>query len=76
MRSHSDQETDTAEGQGEIQLLSRRILEFIDGEVDLSMTPGATPSQRHVAGSVDGSVTGKDHDELRRSVQKAFSQNH
>lgn len=75
-RSHSDQETDTAEGQGEIQLLSKRILEFIDGEVDLSVTPGVTPSQRHVAGSVDGSVTGKEHDELRRSVQKAFSQNH
>jgi len=56
--------------------LSRRILEFIDGDVDLSMTLGATPSQRHVASSVDGSVTGRDHDELRRSVQKAFSQNH
>ena len=76
VRSHSDQETDTAEGQGEIQLLSRRILEFIDGDVDLSMTPGVTPSQRHAVGSVDGSVTGRDHDELRRSVQKAFSQNH
>ncbi|KAF9654285.1 ARM repeat-containing protein [Thelephora ganbajun] len=76
VRSHSDQETDTAEGQGEIQLLSRRILEFIDGDVDLSMTPGATPSQRHVASSADGSVTGREHDELRRSVQKAFSQNH
>lgn len=72
--SHSDQETETAEGQGEIQLLSRRILEFVDIDAEVSATLGATPSQRHLASSVGESVvSGRDHDELRKSVQNAFS---
>lgn len=71
--SHSDQETETAEGQGEIQLLSRRILEFVDIDSE-GVTPGATPSQRHIPSSVgDSVVSGRDHDELRKSVQNAFS---
>ena len=71
--SHSDQETETAEGQGEIQLLSRRILEFVDNDADVGGTPGVTPSQRHIPSSVDDSVvSGREHDELRKSVQKAF----
>ena len=75
VRSPSEQEMDAAWDQ-EIQLLSTRILEFIDGDIDLSMTPGVTPSLGHVASSVDGSATGRDHDKLKRSVQKALAQNH
>jgi len=72
--SHSDQETETAEGQGEIQLLSRRILEFVDIDSEVGVTPGVTPSQRHISSSVgDSAVSGRDHDELRKSVQNAFS---
>jgi vacuolar protein 8 len=73
--SHSDQETETAEGQGEIQLLSRRILEFVDIDVE-GMTPGATPSQsqRLVPSSVgrESVASGRETDELRKSVQNAF----
>lgn len=75
--SHSDPETEGAEGQGEIQLLSRRILEFVDIDLEVSATPGATPSQRHIPSSVGESVaSGRDHDELRKSVQNAFSHGH
>ena len=53
----SDQEMDVVwEEQGEIQLLSRKVLELIDGDTDLSMTAGVTASQRHGADSIDGSA--------------------
>lgn len=74
---HSYQDTDTGEGQGEIQLLAHRILEFTDGDGDGVMTPSAPPSQMQVGSLVDSraeSVMGRDHEELRRSVREAFSQ--
>ncbi|KAI0793296.1 vacuolar protein 8 [Abortiporus biennis] len=70
---HSYQDTETGDGQGEIQLLARRILEFTDSEVDGAMTPNAVSSS--LAGSqIDRpeSVSGRDHEELRKSVREAF----
>ena len=67
-RSDQDSDSDSDEGQEDIHLLSRRILEFIDVDVGLSTTHSVTPSQGHAFGSVNGSVTGGEHGELRRSV--------
>jgi vacuolar protein 8 len=68
---HSYQDTE-AEGQGEIQLLARRILEFTDADVDgeLSSTPVRTASSVGLAQHV---VHGDSHDELRKSVREAFT---
>jgi len=74
-QAHSYQETETGEGQGEIQLLGRRILDFVDGDGD-PITSASGLSSSHMqtlAGSVDESVTGRDHEELRRSVRDAFT---
>ena len=74
---HSYQDTDAGEGQGEIQLLARRILEFTDGEADGMMTPSAPPSQVQPGSLADSradSMMGREHEELRRSVREAFSQ--
>jgi vacuolar protein 8 len=71
-RSHSYQETDT-DGQGEIQLLARRILEYTDGneaELGMGMSP---PPRGDVGSSVEGGSSIHDHEELRRSVKEAFS---
>lgn len=73
---HSYQDTETGDGQGEIQLLARRILDFTDGEGDGAMTPNAPPSHIQTGSLIDsraGSMMGQDHDELRRSVREAFS---
>jgi vacuolar protein 8 len=67
---HSYQETDTGEGQGEIQLLGRRILDFVDGDGDALMPMGSHSSHIHPGSSV-GSGRG-DHEELRKSVREAF----
>jgi vacuolar protein 8 len=56
---------DTEEGQGEIQLLARRILEFTDGDAG---DEGSTPVR---TGSVAATPAGE-HDELRKSVRDAF----
>lgn len=72
---HSFPDTDAGEGQGEIQLLARRILEFTDGDGDGMTTPSAPPSQMQVGSLVDSradSVVGREHEELRRSVREAF----
>jgi vacuolar protein 8 len=58
---------DTEEGQGEIQLLARRILEFTDGE---GGDEGSTPVR---TGSSVALAQGGEHDELRKSVRDAFS---
>lgn len=56
------------EGQGEIRLLARRILEFVDGEVDGGAPRSVATS--HIGGS---SVSSVRDEELRRSVREAFS---
>lgn len=75
--AQSYQDTEAGEGQGEIQLLARRILEFTDGDGDGMMTPSAPPSQMQVGSLADSradSVMGREHEELRRSVREAFNQ--
>lgn len=72
-RSHhshqSYQETETNDGQGEIQILSRRILEFFELDIDGVAPPSAPGSQMQPGSSVASS---REHDELRRSVREAF----
>lgn len=73
---HSYQDTDAGEGQGEIQLLARRILDFTDGDGDGAVTPNAPASQMQAGSLIESraeSVMGRDHEELRRSVREAFS---
>ena len=73
-RSHhsqpSYQETDTNDGQGEIQLLSRRILDFVDLDLD-NLVSASVPGSQVQPGSSIGSSTGRD-EELRRSVREAL----
>ncbi|KAF8559287.1 vacuolar protein 8 [Imleria badia] len=69
--SQSYADTEAGEGQGEIQLLARRILEFVDGDIDGGLPRSATGS--HIGGSSLGSSNGREHEELRRSVREAFS---
>ncbi|KAG6837903.1 Vacuolar protein 8 [Arthromyces matolae] len=70
-RSHSDHDTEMGDGQGEIQLLGRRILEFVDGDAD-GLVPSSVPASHMQPGSSVASST-RDHEELRRSVREAFS---
>ncbi|KAI0719121.1 vacuolar protein 8 [Cerioporus squamosus] len=71
-QSHSYADTETGNGQGEIQMLARRILDFTDSEG--VMTPSALASQIQASSfsQRDESVSGRDHDELRKSVREAF----
>jgi hypothetical protein len=72
-QTHSYQETDTGEGQSEIQMLAKRILDFVDGDIDV-LVPASVPSSHiHPGSSVSGSMSGRDHEELRKSVRDAFS---
>lgn len=73
---HSYQDTETGEGQGEIQQLARRILEFTDGDVEGNTASSAPTSQKQAGSLIDSraeSMMGRDHEELRRSVREAFS---
>jgi len=70
-QSRSYQETDTGEGQGEIQLLSRRILEFVDGDVEGLLPASVVGSHTQPGSSIASSA--RDHEELRRSVREAFA---
>lgn len=74
-RSHhsrqSYQETDTNDGQGEIQILSRRIMEFIELDVD-ALVSSSVPGSQVQPGSSAASST-PEHEELRRSVREAFA---
>jgi vacuolar protein 8 len=67
---HSYQDTETNEGQGEIQLLSRRILDIVDLEAD-GLVSSSIPGSQVQPGSSLGSS--RDHEELRRSVREAFA---
>lgn len=69
---HSEHDTETGDGQGEIQLLSRRILEFVDGDAD-GLVPSSVAASHMQPGSSVASSTGRDHEELRRSVREAFA---
>jgi vacuolar protein 8 len=71
-QTHSYQDTETGEGQGEIQLLGRRILEFVDGDGDPMAPSSATVSHMQPGSSVESSG-GRDHEELRKSVREAFA---
>jgi len=71
-QSHSYQDTETGDGQGEIQLLARRILEFVDGDSD-GLGPSSVTVSHMQPGSSVASSTGRDHEELRRSVREAFA---
>ena len=71
-RSGSYQDTETGNGQGEIQMLARRIMDFTDSEG--AMTPSALAQLQ--AGSYsqrEESVSGRSHEELRRSVRDALT---
>ncbi|KAL4068246.1 armadillo-type protein [Scleroderma yunnanense] len=70
-QSQSYQDTEMAEGQGEIQLLARRIQEIVEGDMDASISRSVAGS--HIGTSSVGSSSGRDHEELRRSVREAFS---
>ncbi|KAF8140058.1 vacuolar protein 8 [Boletus edulis] len=72
--SQSYADTEAGEGQGEIQLLARRILEFVDGDIDGGLPRSVAGS--HIGGSSLGSSNGREHEELRRSVREAFSGSH
>ncbi|KZT06223.1 vacuolar protein 8 [Laetiporus sulphureus 93-53] len=75
-QAHSYQDTETGDGQGEIQMLARRILEITEEESDGAMTPSAAASQMQAASlrEHEGSI-GREHEELRKSVREAFSGN-
>ena len=70
--SHSYQDTDNGNGHGEIQMLARRIMDFTDSEgaitpSALAQMQGGSYSQR------EESVSGRSHEELRRSVRDALA---
>src|ERR1700683_4302816 len=67
--THSYQDTETGEGQGEIQLLARRILEFVDGDGEPMVPASVSTSQMQPGSSVSESVAS--HEELRQSVRGA-----
>lgn len=71
-QGHSYQETETGDGQGEIQLLGRRILDFVDGDGD-GLVPSSVTGSHMQPGSSVASSSGRDHEELRRSVREAFA---
>lgn len=78
-QTHSYDDPDAAEGQGEIAVLARRIQDMVDGDEGV-LHPGA------VVGSVTGSAvsgslressyrgSGLEHEDLRKSLTDAFGQ--
>ncbi|CAL1696679.1 unnamed protein product [Somion occarium] len=72
---HSYQETETGDGQGEIQMLARRILEITEHDGEGALTPSASASQIQPGSFADTteSASGRDHEELRKSVREAFA---
>ena len=74
-RSHSRsyQETETGEGQGEIQSLARKILEFVEGEPIYAGSQSQSHIQPGSSIGRDSLASHRDHDELRKSVREAFS---
>lgn len=72
-QARSYQETDTGDGQGEIQELARKILYFVDGD-EPAAPVGSVPSHAQPGSSVghESNASGMDHEELRRSVRDAL----
>lgn len=70
---HSYQDTETGEGHGEIQLLARRILDFVESDPEPMVPQSVSTSHMQPGSSVSGSVISRDHEELRQSVRDAFS---
>uniref|UniRef100_A0A0W0F799 Vacuolar protein 8 n=1 Tax=Moniliophthora roreri TaxID=221103 RepID=A0A0W0F799_MONRR len=76
--SQSYDDTETNDGQGEIQLLARRILEFVDGDAGDIVPASVTPSHSQY-GQPGSSISSSRHErdmrdeELRRSVREAFA---
>lgn len=66
---HSFQETETNDGQGEITMLSRRILDFVDLDIDGIVSTSVPGSQSGAHGT---SIHSSRDDELRRSVRDAL----
>jgi vacuolar protein 8 len=76
-QARSYQETETGDGQGEIQELARKILYTVDGDekVDEKVRPASSRSSHVQPGSSVGresNASGMDHEELRRSVRDAL----
>lgn len=72
-QARSYQETETGDGQGEIQELARKILYVVDGEEQV-VPVGSAPSHAQPGSSVgrESNASGTDHEELRRSVRDAL----
>ncbi|KZS90310.1 vacuolar protein 8 [Sistotremastrum niveocremeum HHB9708] len=80
-RTHSFDEHDGGDGQGEITLLARRILELVDNDSEalhqasstdpVGSVTGSTASGSYRASSLRGAKE-RDHDELRKSLVEAF----
>jgi vacuolar protein 8 len=72
-QARSYQETETGDGQGEIQELARKILYIVDGDEQVPVASSA-PSHVQPGSSVgrESNASGMDHDELRRSVRDAL----
>ncbi|KAH9005888.1 vacuolar protein 8 [Lactarius hatsudake] len=72
-QARSYQETETGDGQGEIQELARKILYFVDGD-EPAAPVGSAPSHAQPGSSVgrESNASGMDHEELRRSVRDAL----
>ncbi|KAF7437213.1 Vacuolar protein 8 [Pleurotus ostreatus] len=68
-RAASFQETETGDGQSEILLLGRRIIEIIEGDADPMIPSSASHSHMQPGSSIASSA----HEELRKSVREAFS---
>ena len=73
-QTHSYQETEVGDGQGEIQELARKILYFVDGDEQV-LPASSAPSHVQPGSSVgrESNASGMDHEELRRSVRDALS---
>ncbi|KAI6153402.1 vacuolar protein 8 [Pisolithus tinctorius] len=70
-QTQSYQDTEAGDGHGEIQLLARRIQEIVEEDIDGGVPRSVTGS--HIGTSSVASSTGREHEELRRSVREAFS---
>jgi vacuolar protein 8 len=79
-QTQSYEDPDAVEGQGEIAILARRILDMTEGEEGLLQTGpvGSSVAGSAVSGSFQESSyrssreRGREHDELRKSLSDAF----
>ncbi|KAL0950676.1 hypothetical protein HGRIS_007460 [Hohenbuehelia grisea] len=69
-QERSYQETETGDGGSEIQILARRIVDYVEG--DEGLVPSSVTHSHIQAGSSVASST-RDHEELRKSVREALA---